>query len=126
MIRLVDFRCSKCGRTYEDCVQSDNQVSTHCGKPAVKVWLRAPGLGGDVRPHYSHALGRKVKSYAEEEKALAKTGSWIASKTEANRLYDTDHFTSDVTIKKDKERIRKHVEKAASKAVADGKIRFHD
>jgi len=49
--------------------------------------------------HYSHALGKRVSSFTEEERELSKTGSWIASKDEANRLYD-GNFTDDITIKR--------------------------
>jgi hypothetical protein len=85
------------------------------------------GPAVNYKPHYSHALGRNVNRYIDEERALEKKGSWIASKTEANSAYDTDHFTDNVTVRKaQRDTIKKHVEKAASKAVADGRIRFQD
>ena len=87
-----------------------------------QIWVKAPGV--HYRPHFSHALGRKVQSYREEEKALEAKGQWIATKNEANSTYGTDIFSDDVTIKKaTKEKVRKHVEKAAQKLAAEGVIR---
>lgn len=84
-----------------------------------EIWVKAPGV--HYRPHYSHGLGRSVQTYKEEEKALEAKGQWIATKAEANSTYGTDIFEDDVTIKKNtKERVKKHVEKAAEKLVADG------
>lgn len=125
-LRCVDFKCKGCGVVFEEVVDRDNQTARHCGKAAIKVWRSAPGLAGAIRPHYSHALGRDVSGYHEEDRELAKTGSWIASKDEGNRVYDTDHFTDNVAIKRNKDVIKKHVEKAAARAVADGVITFND
>lgn len=84
------------------------------------------GPAVNYRPHYSHALGKKVNRYIDEERQLEKTGRWIATKNEANAMYDTADFTDNVTVKKaTKATIRKHVEKAAEKAVADGRIRLN-
>lgn len=127
-MRFVDFLCDVCGDEWEQLVYSDEKALVNCcGVAAKKIWKKAPGV--HYMPHYSHALGRKVSTYREEEKALqAKDGSWIASKSEANRLMDGDGhaFDDSVVIKKNKERIKKYVEKSAQKLVSDGRIRFHD
>lgn len=127
MLRMVDFECGRCSSIFEEIVNADKQEAYHCGVKAKKVWIKAPGLGGSIHPHYSHAIGRKVNSYAEVDRELAKTGSWVATKSEANRMYDTDHFDDNVAIKKrKKEEIRKHVEKATQRAVGDGLVSFKD
>jgi hypothetical protein len=118
-MKFKDFRC-KCGVEAIDVIEVDGDISVprHCGK---KMSLVPGGPMVFFKPHYSHALGKKVQRYSDEEKELASKGQWIASKTEANRLYDTDHFTDNVTVQPaEKEAIRKTAEKAAAKLAKDG------
>lgn len=125
MRRLVDTICTSCGEIQQDLYVTRNRLPGcgSCGGVRGKVWLSAPGLSG-LSAHYSHALGRNVTSYTEEERELAKKGSWIASKSEVIRSYDQD-LGNDVVIKKArKEQIRKQVDKQAQKLVADGRISF--
>jgi hypothetical protein len=122
MLRMVDFRCPVCEFTEEICVRKGDPSPLHCGIEMDKVWLKAPGI--HYKPHYSHALGRRVERYADEDKALEQKGQWIASKSEANSTYGTDIFDDNVTIKQaTKESVRKHVEKAARKLASDGVLR---
>ncbi len=119
MMRLKDYRC-KCGTVAVDVVEIDGEadVPTHCRKRMEPI---PAGPLVAFKPHYSHALGKKVQRYSDEEKELAKKGQWIASKTEANRLYDTDHFNDNVTIQPaEKDAIRKTAEKAAAQLAKDG------
>ncbi len=99
---MVDFKCRVCGLVYEEMVHGDRRNSMHCGVGADRVWVAAPGLAG-ISAHYSHSLGRRVASFTEEERELAKKNSWIATKSEANRLYDGRSFDDDVTIKRQNE-----------------------
>lgn len=79
------------------------------------------GPAVNYKPHYSQALGKKVNRYIDEERALEKKGQWIASKSEANKAYETDHFTDNVTIQPaEQAKIKKTVEKAAAKLAKDG------
>lgn len=122
MLRLEDFQCSWCKMIDEYMIVVGDAPPECCGEPMTKVWRSAPQI--DCKSQYSHALGRKISSYRELDKELEKKGQWVASKTEANRVYDTDIFDDNVTVKKaTEEQTRKHVEKAARKLVADGKIR---
>lgn len=122
MLRMVDLRCVVCGAIEEHMVRVEDFYPDHCGSTMEKVWLSAPGV--HYKPHYSHALGRTVDRYADEDKELAKTGKWIASKTEANSSYQTDIFDSNVTVDPvNDQKIRKQVEKAARKLTADGVLR---
>jgi len=127
-MRLKDYRCGQCGETKPDVVVLDGKPDPGdvycaiCGRTMDAV-PAAPMVF--YKPHYSHALGRRVDRYTDEEKELAKKGQWIASKTEANRVYDTDIFKDDVTVKPvTQEKIKKSVEKAAAKLAADGRISF--
>lgn len=125
-LRFKDFRCSQCMDEVHDVLEIDGDITIpKCCRSSM-----VPIPGGPTvhfKPHYSHALGKKVNRYIDEERALEKKGEWIASKTEANRLYDTADFSDSVVIKKaQKETIKKHVEKAAARAVADGVVRFND
>jgi hypothetical protein len=126
-LRMKDFQCLKCGKiTEEIVVVGDSTVIKHCGKTAREL-VGAPMV--HYKPHYSHGLGRRVDTYAEEERGLAreKNGAWIASKTEANNLYDTDTFTDNVTVKRDRQAgIRKAAEKAAEKLTGSGAISLAD
>lgn len=125
MRRLVDVICENCGKIEEDVFVAGSRIPRcgSCSGVRGKVWLSAPGLSG-LSAHYSHALGRAVTSYTEEERELAKKGSWIASKQEIIRSYDTD-IGDDVVVKSArKEQIRKHVDKQAQKLVAEGLISF--
>jgi hypothetical protein len=123
-LRMRDFRCDHCGETWEEIREATAPDPKHCGSRAVRIYVSAPGI--HYRRRYSHALGRPVSSYREEEKALyQKDGSWIASKSEANDAAQADHFDAPVSVKKvSKERTRKKVEEAAQKLVADGRISF--
>jgi hypothetical protein len=121
-LRMVDFECRKCHRTYEEMCPSDAQSSQHCGVSATRVWVRAPGLAG-VNPHFSHALGRRVSGYIEEDRELAKKGQWVATKKEASSMYDHDFMGDNVTIKPaTKDAIKKQVEKQARRLASDGLI----
>lgn len=122
MLRMFDLRCVCCGEVEEHLVRLGERLPDHCGSTMEKIWLKAPGV--HYRPHFSHALKKNVERYSDEDKELAKKGQWIATKSEANRVYDTDHFTDNVTVKNaTNESIRKHVEKTAKKLVADGRLR---
>lgn len=121
-LRFIDMKCQKCSHVDEYAVYDDDPFPKHCKKPMEKVWLGSPTI--DYKRQYSHALGRKVNTTKELDKALAKTGQWIASKAEANASYGTDVFTDNVAIRQNtEERTRKHVEEAAQRMVRDGVAR---
>ena len=118
MLRCVDFRCDWCGKTEEHIlVVNEDPMPKHC-KYTMRRVIGAPMV--HYKPHYSHALGREVNRYSEEEKALEAKGQWIASKTEAARMYDTDIADNAVVQPVTQEAIRKTVEKQAQRLVADG------
>jgi hypothetical protein len=127
MIRLKDFQCVSCGEIFEKLlIVEENTTVKHCGVPSKSVYISAPGV--HYRPHFSHGLNREVSSYKEEERALTKekNGAWIASKNEANGIYDTDHFDGPVAIRNArKEEIKRSVEKAADKLTRDGQIQLN-
>lgn len=125
MMRLKDYRCETCGEIRRDIVIIDGEspmVACH------QYHTMVPLVGAPMvfyKPHYSHALGKRVNRYTDEERELAKKGQWIASKTEANRVYDTDIFKDDVTVKPaTPEKIKRSVEKAAAELAKDGLISF--
>lgn len=125
MLRMKDYICKKCGQTSMDVVQvvGEEAIPECCEKPMAQI-ISAPAV--QYKPHYSHALGRKVETYKEEERALESKGQWIATAKEASRVYDTE-MHSDVAIKKvTLPQIRKHVEKTAQKLVADGVLTLND
>lgn len=124
-MRLKDYACKTCDETRKDVFipsGSTAAVLCHAGHGMVEL-PGAPMVA--YKPHYSHALGRHVERYADEDKELGKKGQWIASKAEANSSYGTDIFKDNVAIKPaSEEKIKKHVEKAAAKLAADGRISF--
>jgi hypothetical protein len=120
---MRDFKCEVCGHVWEQIQHSEDLTPMHCGSRTVVIYTTAPGI--HYKRRYSHALGRRVSSYREEERELAKDGSWIASKTEANDAAQNDVFDADVTVRRNtEEKLRKHVEAAARRAVADGTLSF--
>lgn len=128
MIRMVDFFCRKCAHVNHDEViiveDGERGHPRHCGKTMAKM-PAAPRLA--YKPHYSHALGRNVETWSEEEKALEKKGQWIASPAEANRALEEPVFDDGVAVKRKTEAdIKKHVEKVAKKLTADGVISLPD
>lgn len=121
MLRMLDLICKRCQWVEEFMVVVGDPLPQHCSQPMEKIWLSAPTI--DYKVEYSHALGRKVSSTRELDKALEKKGQWVATKAEANSTYGTDIFEDNVTIRQAREaQIRKHVEKSAAKLVADGVI----
>lgn len=125
MLRMKDYVCGLCSALRPDVVQvvGEEEQQRCCGKP-MRELISAPAV--QYKPHYSHALGRKVETYKEEERALESKGQWIASNKEASRLYDTE-LHSDVAIKKiTMPKIKKHVERTAQRLAADGVISLSD
>lgn len=123
-LRFKDYLCYQCKQHQEIMMDLDRDpIPRCCGVKMKEIWISGPGI--HYKPHYSHALGKRVDRYREEELALEKKGQWIASKSEANSNYGTDRFDDNVVVKRRREEeIRKHVEKQAQKLVADGRISF--
>lgn len=128
MIRLYDFYCRSCSSVKQDHVvvleDGEHGFPRHCGKTMTKL-ATAPHVA--YKPHFSHALNRKVNTWKEEEKELAKKGQWIASKDEANRAFEEPVFDEAVVGKSKSEAdIKRHVEKVAKQLCADGVISLPD
>lgn len=122
-LRMRDFLCRRCGRQWEEIHVEGDPDPNHCGETVTRIFIAAPGI--HYKRRFSHVLNRKVSSYREEERELAKTGSWIATKTEANDAAQADHFDAPVTVqKRQKEQLQKVVERQAEKLVREGQISF--
>lgn len=112
MLRFKDWVCVCCGHEEEILGRVGDRAPNHCGSTMDEVWKKAPGV--HYRPHYSHALGKRVDNSRQMDKELEAKGSWVASKSEANSNYNTDIFQSEMTVQRKKDpEIRAHVEKAA-------------
>jgi len=121
-LRLKDFKCRECSKVEEILIVVGDPNPKHCEKTMAQVWIAAPGI--DFKRQFNHTLNRKVNSSMELDRELAKTGAWVASKTEANAAYDTDIFDDNATVRMaSKEKIRKHVEKQAEALVRQGVLR---
>lgn len=120
MLRMKVFICDVCGYGDEFCVHVEDADPRHCKKP-MRYIVEAPAV--HYKPHYSHGLGKAVESFKQEEKALEAKGQWIATKSEANSIYETDVFKSDMTIRPlEKAKIKRDVERTAQQLVKDGVI----
>ena len=97
MLSLHDFKCLKDGMVFELFVEGapPRTVECPCGGVAERVWLKAPGVVGDIAPYYDVQLGRQVNSRQERDAILKSKGLIAMAPEEFKRTENNHHAPGD-------------------------------
>lgn len=106
-----DFRCTKCGATWEVFMTIDQlrrELPCSCGGVAVLTWLKAPGLGGvsepstrgvrpTFKPGFDVQLGRHFNTRSERDSYAKSRGLEIVGPEEWKRNADAGKRETEIT-----------------------------
>lgn len=110
-----DFQC-KCGRIQEVFYPAglvEDFISCDCGRTAERVWLKAPGVAGDIEPYYDVQLGCQINSKQQRERIAKERGKVLLGPDEFRRTNNTLHAET-VDHEADQRKFREAMEKAWS------------
>jgi len=110
-----DFQCLRCGKVFElflDYALNTVNCRYECGGIAQRVWLKAPGVIGDITPGYDIQLGKYVSSRQERDRILKERGLVAIGPDESRRWDNVRHEAPDPPM--DRARLVDAYEKAVS------------